>query len=352
MIRIVNYILLVLIVLFVQQVQAQQSLEENIKRLELERNEVQKIEKNALKEEIKIINERLNKGELTEEEAQQLKEEAARKRALNIENRLAIIDNQIALLQRGEDYKLEKKKLASIEFMLNSDEDESLYGIRYLRGDKPLKYDKRTKSEFMMAFGFNNAIIDGSGLNDSPYDAWNSRFFELGWVWTTRVLENSNAMRFRYGLSFQFNGLSPKDNRYFVDNEGLTELQEYPIDLKKVKLRSDNLVIPLHFEFGPSKVTKTKDYIRYSTYKQFKFGIGGYAGLNISSRQKLKYEIDGKTQKDKIKKDYNTSDFVYGLSSYIGKGDTTLYFKYDLSPLFNDNGIDQKNISMGIRFDL
>ena len=113
----------------------------------------------------------------------------------------------------------------------------------------------------------------------------------------------------------------------------------------------DNLVVPIHFEFGPSKKTEGENYFRYSTKKQFVFGLGGYAGVNLGARQKLKYREDGERQKQKIKADYNTNNFIYGLSAYAGWGGTSLYMKYDLNPIFKNNAVDQRNISLGLRLD-
>ena len=352
MIRVLSYTIITFLALFLQQVQAQRlSTDEKIKLLEEKREMVEEREKKGLKYDVYLINKHLEQGEITEEEAQHLKEEAAKKCALNIENKLAIIDNQLALARRGEDYRLKEKEVARIQLALDSDEEDALYGIRYKRGDEPMKYDRRTTSNVVLAFGQNNALIDGK-LNDSPYDAWGSRFFELGWVWSTRVFENTNAVRFRYGLSFQFNGLNPKNSQYFAVNEDNTYLADYPAELKKSKFRVDNLVVPVHFEFGPSTVKKTEEFIRYSTARKFKWGIGGYAGLNMAARQKLKYELEGDTKKEKLKGEYNVNDFIYGLSTYVGIGDISLYFKYDLNPLFDNAIIDQNNISMGVRFDL
>ncbi len=81
-------------------------------------------------------------------------------------------------------------------------------------------------------------------------------------------LQNSNAIRFRYGFAFQFNGLNPTDNMYFVQDGDLTYLEEFPGSLDKSKLRMDNLVVPIHFEFGPSKKIDKGSYIRYSTRKK------------------------------------------------------------------------------------
>ena len=81
-------------------------------------------------------------------------------------------------------------------------------------------------------------------------------------------------------------------------------------------------------------------------------GLGGYAGFNIGTRQKLKYSMDGDKIKDKIKRNYNASSLVYGLSGYVAFDDIALYVKYDLSPIFEDQAVDQNNISVGVRFDV
>ncbi len=158
-------------------------------------------------------------------------------------------------------------------------------------------------------------------------------------------------MRVRYGLSFQFNGLKAEDNRYFVENGEQTELQEYPLNLDKQKFRMDNLVIPIHFELGPSKKIQKKDYFRYNTDNSFRLGLGGYAGINLTTLQKLKFDDNGQDVKQKQKDNFNTNNFIYGLSAYAGWGDTSLYIKYDLNTIFKDNPIEERNVSLGIRFD-
>lgn len=215
-------------------------------------------------------------------------------------------------------------------------------------------YDRRTYGDPVIAFGLNSAIIEGQSIDDTPYKIGGSRFFEIGWEWRTRIFKNSNFLRLHYGgASFQFNGLKPKNNEYFVLNNGEAVLDEFPEELDKSKFRMDNLVFPLHFEFGPSKLIKTDEKMRYNINNQFRLGgLGGYAGFNLSTRQKLKYELDGEKVKDKIKRDYNTNNFVYGLSAYMGFDSVLLYVKYDLNPIFKDAAVEQRNISLGLRFDL
>lgn len=332
--------------------------EKKIEALEKLKQKVQVDEKEALKEEVEAIMERVKNNEISKEEGERLKKEAAKKRALNIENHLAILDNKIALLQRNPDSKVDMPdayynngKRFTIR-LGGSDNKDSWIFIGDDKYDRYINYDKRTTSDLVVAFGLNNAIIEGQSLEDSPYKIGGSRFFEIGWAWRTRVFKNSNWLRVKYGLSFQINGLKVKDNQYFVEEGDQTYLETFEHDLSKAKLSVSNLVFPFHFEFGPSKKIEKEDYVRYSTRNRFKMGVGGYLGFNIGTRQKLKYRVDGEKVKDKIKRDYNTSNFVYGLSGYVAFDDIALYVKYDLSPIFKDQTVDQNNISLGLRFDM
>ena len=47
---------------------------------------------------------------------------------------------------------------------------------------------------------------------------------------------------------------------------------------------------------------------------------------------------------------FNTNNFVYGLSGYIGVGDFSVYAKYNLNTLFKNQDVDQRNVSLGLRW--
>lgn len=358
---ITKYLVLALLSLNVCLINAQDSIpvttnHKKIDALKALKDKVKAEERNYLKAEVEAINLRLEKKEITIEEAEKFKKTVAKKRALNIENRIAIINNKIALLERN-DTVYNNESVENNRFVLrigSDDEDDEFIFIGSSKSGKhkKRKYDRRTTSDLVLAFGLNNAIIEGDNLNNSPYKFGGSRFFEIGWAWKTRMFKESNFLRFKYGYSFQINGLKPNDNQYFVNQGGQIMLEVFTEDLKKSKLSITNLVFPIHFEFGPSKKIEKNNYFRYSTHNKFKMGIGGYAGFNIGTRQKLKYKIDGQRQKDKTKGGLNASSLVYGLSSYIAVGNTALYVKYDLSPIFKNQITDQNNISVGVRFDM
>lgn len=337
---IVIYLALAVFSFTSQQIQCQEThpkTKEEI--LQNKREEIIKSEKGKLRYKIENINRQLGNGVITEEEAEEKKKEAAEFHAKNIENRIAIMENKFELESRNDSH----------NGYIGLSEDGLTIRVNE---ERERKYDKRTTSDIVLAAGFNNALTEDQSLNDSDFKIGGSRFFEIGWAWKTRVFDNSNWLRFKYGFSFQFNGLKPTDNRYFVNNDGVVSLEEYEYDLDKSKFRTDYLVAPVHFEFGPSKRHETDRTLRFSTEDKFRIGLGGYAGFSIGERQKLKYEIDGDKKKDKLKGEYNTNDFVYGLSAYMGWGGATLYAKYDLNPLFDAPNPEMHNFSVGLRFDV
>lgn len=315
------------------------------------KSKIESEEREFLKTEITAINKRLDNKEITAAEAEDLKKEAAKIRALNIENRLAIIDNKIALLERNNNIESTDD---GYTFRIGGDENtgESFIYLGEKSKDKPRKYDLRTSTDFVFAFGFNNALIDGENLEDSPYKLGGSGFIELGYAWKTRIFDNTNFWRLKYGFSLQWNKLKIKNNNYLVNTNGDISLQEYPIDADKIKFRTTNLVFPMHLEFGPSKKIDKEDYFRYSTHKKLKIGLGGYAGLNLGNMQKIKYKEDGEREKEKQRDQFEVSELIYGLSGYVALGDVALYVKYDLNPIFKNQVVDQNNISVGLRFDM
>ncbi len=332
--------------------QAQEAeVKDKIEVLEATRERAISEEKEALKRTVEEINERLEDNSITEEEANQLKSDAAEKHALNIENRIAIIDNKIAFLKRNEDLEAidDDENRLVIKVSTSDDDDSSFVYVGKSKSHR--KHDRRTKSMLVFSFGLNNVITEGRSLNDSPYKVWGSKYTEFGLAWSTRVFRESNWLRIKYGFSFQFNGLKPTENRYFVDKGTETVLEVFPERLDKSKFRVDNVVIPVHFEIGPSRKIEKKNYFRYSTRKSFKLGLGGYGGIKMSSRQKLKYRNSEGRIKEKQKGEFNTNNFIYGLSGYIGYSHISLYVKYDLNTIFKDNPINERNVSLGLRWD-
>ena len=165
-------------------------------------------------------------------------------------------------------------------------------------------------------------------------------------------------MHAKYGLSVMYNNLRPTNNRFFETSGDQTILQTNAsnpafnsIRIDDARLRNVYLVAPFHLEFDFSGKTVKEDRTYFKTHQSWRVGLGGYAGTRLKTKQILQYQVDNHEVTDKYKGGYNTSDFIYGLSSYVGYGSTSLYLKYDLNPVFKDNLVKQNNVSLGVRFD-
>lgn len=333
--------------LFASKAAAQQTFEEKAKLIAAKIDAITKEEKAALKEEVELVNKVLEAGKLTREQADEKKLELAEIRAKNIENRVAEAQNELNQLVKDRvDGKI-KDQDSTRRYTLHLN-----YPVRFTDSQRKKSGESRTTSQFVFAAGVNNLVTDGA-VAHSDYRYWGSHFYEWGVTWNTRIFKNDNLLHAKYGVSVMYNNLRPTDNRYFVEDGDQTYLETAGINLKDSRFRNVNLVLPVHLEFDFTKKETVDDKVVFRTHESFRFGIGGFAGVNVKSKQILKYEdTDGNDVTQKTKGDFNTNDFVYGLSTYIGYGQMSLYLKYDLSPLFKDNPVDQNNISLGLRFDL
>src|SRR5690606_37894505 len=119
-------------------------------------------------------------------------------------------------------------------------------------------------------------------------------FAEFGLAFRTRLLKESNFYRLAYGASIQIHNFELTGNRAFAVDGDKTLFEPFPIDLKRQKLQVTNLVFPVYLEFGPSTKREFYDKFRYSTVEHFKFGVGGFLGLNVGSNQFTRYYEAGR----------------------------------------------------------
>ena len=342
--------LVTLLCLLATKMLGQESFEQRAKIIGIKIEVITKVEKAALKIEVEAVNSQLIKGSITKEEADKKKVLLAEARAINIESRVAIelealknlvqekVDGKIRTL---DTLKIDRRR--SVKIYLND---------RKSKNDtvEKFKSEKRTTSQLVFAAGLNNVVTDGS-VEKSDFRYFGSHFYELGVTYNTRILEKSNFLHAKYGLSLMYNNLRATDNRSFVINGNQTNLAVNPIDINDSRFKNVYLVAPVHLEFDFSGKEMKEDKPFFRTHQSVRFGIGGYAGVNLKSKQIIKYDDNDLKATERTKGDFNTSNFIYGLSTYIGYKATSLYLKYDLNPLFENNIVKQNNVSLGVRFD-
>jgi len=344
------YLLLLLCPL--ASIKAQKSFDKEVKAISRQIEIITTEQKEWLRQEVESINTKVDNNELTAAQGEELKKVAAQKCATNIEEKIIPLEAELQQLVKD---KAEGKysNESNIE-MSDNDDNNFKFEWKGKNNKKKIKGESRTTSQFVFGFGLNNMLTEGdlSSIENNAIQFNNSRFYEWGFTWKTRIVPTSNLLQLKYGLSFTYNNLRPKDNQYFVTNGDQTSLATHPFTLSKEPyFRTINMVVPLHLEFDFSKKRVIDDKTILKSQKGVRLGIGGYAGINLSTKQKLEYKNEAFTYEETSKGDYNTSNLVYGLSGYIGYGDVSFYAKYDLNPIFTDNVIDQNNISFGVRFD-
>ncbi|MFC5681557.1 OmpH family outer membrane protein [Flavobacterium sp. MAHUQ-51] len=339
------------------------SFEKRAKAIGNEIKMVTEYEKRVLKKEIDALDKELEQGLISKEKAEELKLEIAKQHADSIETKVAVEEQKLnQLIQDQVDGKVDeevnpKKKggtliLGSNNGSFDDSREINIASMKVYNGekDKLNRHIKRTTSQIVFAMGANNLVTDGA-VAHSNFKYAQSRFYEWGLTLNSRIFPNHNLLRAKYGFSLMYNDLRPTDNRYFVVNGNETDLMTNTIPQKDARFRNVNLVFPLHLEFDFTKPTVKDGKTYFKSHNSFRFGLGGYFGANLKSKQILEYDKNEYHRIEKTRGDYNVNTFVYGLSTYIGYKATSLYLKYDLNPLFKDNPVKQNNVSLGLRFD-
>lgn len=362
--RNLNIYLTILVCLFVSNLFAQKTFYDRVKEITFEIDKITKEEKLALKNEVEEVNQQFDEGKISDVQAQEMKKTFATLRANNIEYRVAVLEGQLKeVMQDRIDGKIQDPHYLNDTIWINGrgyvqtniKDKNKKFSITFKRNkinDSIIqrRTERRTTSQLVFAAGFNNLVTDGAVAN-SDFRYFGSHFYEWGVAWNWRIRKDHNLLHLRYGLSVMYNNLRPTENRNFVDDGVQTHLLTSEKHLNESRFRNVYMVLPLHLEFDFTPTRTYNDQRVFKTHQTFKMGIGGYAGLNVKSKQILKTDIDGYKNRSVTKGDFNVNDFIYGLSAYVGYKETSLYVKYDLNPLFENNTVDQNNISLGIRFD-
>ena len=341
--KIILYISIALVAL-VNTVSAQEkTFEQKAKEIAINIKTIANEEKKALKAEIEAIDKEVESGKMSKQDADLAKTKIAEERAKNIETRTA--EYELALRE------LITNQVQTIDTDTTIAVNNVNINIKSKKND-PNKSENRTTSQLVFATGFNNLVTDGAIAN-SEFGYARSTFYEWGLTWNTRLSKNSNLLHFKYGVGFMYNMLHATENRVFAEIGDKTVLVDAGVDTKANKTYFKNVyfVVPMHLEFDFSKTSTVDDKKVFKSHKGARFGIGGFVGVNTNSKQFMRYNQDGHKISVRDKGDFNVNDFTYGLSTYIGYKQTSLYLKYDLNPMFKNNAIDQNNISLGIRFD-
>lgn len=237
------------------------------------------------------------------------------------ESMVELVTSNITYAQWFEDWDT-MEAAEAVEVIIEDDDDVDFSKI--VKDKNPLKDVKKLSTKFRPIFGFGFGKFDGLIPNSAFEDVKN-----MNWEWgfmATSPLDKKNNVSLSYGITFNYNVSHLKKGHQFnVNNAKQLEILPNTANTN-AKLRNTYLTLPvqMNFNFGKDKDTG------------FKVGIGGYAGVNINSKQIFRYEENGYSVKSKYRGDYQANTFQYGLQASVGYKSTSLVFKYDLDETFKN----------------
>jgi len=330
-------ILLFVLLISISGLQAQEkkSFDEQLLELTHQLDSIIQQKNIALQKNIEKLNQMLKEKKINEEEARKLKMDTAKKYADEVDYIAFKVTSRIKDLAKG--------RVIEHNVIIKNTGGEIDYTIRVIQNNrkntKEKKKKQRTSADWFIAFGINNVLTDGNvaDINDSPYGIGQSRFFRFGKEWRTSLSKNQGPFYFTYGLDFTWNTLKPTNNKYHVVTNDQLLLETYPENLKYSKLRTKWLRAPIGFEW----------HIPSNHSKYVKLRAGGFARINLASKQKLKVEGERKIVH---KSGFDVNGFNYGVYGEIGGGTWTLSLDYDALPFFKSQ--DWKHFMLGLKWNL
>lgn len=299
----------------------------------------------SLTDKIKVVNDQVDMGRISKEQAYQI--------ITKISNEPPVAIQVVPVVEEVEVVEVEAVDAAEENYDYDWGKETSPFDFAMgVQMDTVVKY--RTKITPYLAFGVGNVATDGAFAN-SEFGYLRSNYFEWGIAARAPFSKTNNKWGIRYGLGFKYNGLATTQNREFTlaGNQTVTAPSTKELRKNYAYLRNTYITIPLSLDFTTTTKTYNQANRRFTTNEGINFGIGGYVGYNINSKQFIRYEnADGYKISEQQKGDWNVNDFQYGLTAYAGKDTFKLVLKYDLNPMFSDNIVDQNYWSIGLQLGL
>jgi len=206
------------------------------------------------------------------------------------------------------------------------------------------KYKHRTyrgfSDEMIFDLGFTN-YLEGDQTPDQTGKSYGlnaSKSVQLG-IGYIHAWPLSKSLSVASGLNITWDNYRFEDNFKIVKGDSVQfEAPDKDRIYTKSKLLVTTLNVPLQ--------------LRYQSKSGFRVATGVFGGYRVFSHSKVKYNENGKTQRDKEQSNFYLNNFNYGVRAEIGFSDISLYGQYHINPLFGARGPELNSFSVGLSFAL
>lgn len=205
------------------------------------------------------------------------------------------------------------------------------------------KKSRRNQSDFitsMLDFGVNTYFYEG-GLNlpasMSTFEQKIGKSINVNWHLLHHKIGLGNSpFSFDYGISINWSNYEFENNFRLTPNASEFTAVPSETNFRKNKLKTTFLEVPVQIVLSPEN-------------SKFFASVGGFGGVLIGSKQKLK---SGEFGKENIRNSFNLNKFRYGLVGRLGFGPVGFYAQYSMTEMFRaDQGPELYPFNVGVTFN-
>lgn len=274
------------------------------------------------------------------------------------------VSKSIDILTDAEDYTYTSEQyvdsfsIDNVDFKFTKEDNERSLSIHFENEKDTTKTKKKRILKYKDSFHFGIGFANWLDQNDERYDdpekklsGGSSMYYELGFKSSTflgkenpkRTFKYRSRTSFDYGMLlvsryYHFNDKSFSINR--ADN-GVSNIDDVQITKSVFSQTSLEVPLTLTHHFG-KKVNSS-----------FIVSAGVYGGINLRSRQKMKYSVNNEDYKAKWINDFNTNRVYAGAQGSIGFGNIHLNARYNFTKLFKSSSdIEVYPYTIGLSVEL
>lgn len=321
--------------------------------------EVQKLE-----EEIRYLNNEKQFGRISDTEYNEKKKLASEKITDKIGRSIDILTN--TEYGENEDLSListvnetdtlesdstleEKRRYKYINFKSNTIKDRREYYIGFKDNSTTPSKDTTLHATSISAnigFGFANWMNEDNSRYDDPIkklSGSSSWYYELGFKANSYIDKKRVKSSIDYGISIV--------SRYYHFNNPQFSVNDQNHEIRSIEnvQMTESVFSQTALEFPVSFTHRFTNNLK----ERFAISAGVYGGINLRSRQKIKYSVNNKDYKAKWISDFNTNRFYAGAKASIGYNSVYLIARYNFTTLFKaSSDIEVNPYSIGISFGL
>lgn len=175
---------------------------------------------------------------------------------------------------------------------------------------------------------------------------WGSNYVNFGLDYIQPlVYRKRSKLALTLGPELSINNFELQGSNVWVERDGITVAERAPdaMQISGARLRVTTLNLPamLALQLRNTKGKRT-----------LSVGVGGFAGYRLSSSSRVQYKLAGSDyeHEDVVSGPFHLNNWQYGVQGEIGFHALTLFAKYNLNDMFQENkGPQAQVLSFGLR---